>query len=114
MEELDQFIGTEIWTRVRLKINNRFFYSFVRLLSKDTEQVQSKYNPEYVYDATFYRLNEITISRISRNGECHCTEDFMNRTLNRVFKVSINDIKLLQPVEIITTEELFIVVDEDD
>ena len=113
MDELDQFIGTDIWVRVRVKINNRFFYSFVRLLSKDTEQVQSKYNPERFYDETFYRLNEITISLISRNGECHCTEDFMERTLNHAFKISESDIKLLHPLELITTEELFVIVEDD-
>lgn len=113
MDELDQFIGTEIWVRVRVKINNRFFYSFVRLLSKDTEQVQSKYNPEQFYDETTYTFNEITISRISKNGECHCTEDFMNKTLDRVFKISESDIKLLHPLELITTEELFVIAEDD-
>ena len=107
MKELDQFIGSEIWVRVRVKINGKFFYSFIRILSKDVETKTSA-NSNYTYDISTYTFNEISITRISKNGECHCTPEFRDYTLRQKYKVPADNIKILKPLEILTTEELFV------
>ena len=112
MNELDQFIGTEIWVKVRVKIEGRFFYSFIRLLSKDVETKTSAYS-NYTYDITTYTFNEVPITRVSKNGECHCTKEFAEYKLKTKYKVSSDDIKLLKPMDLITTEELFIYPEEE-
>ena len=112
MNELDQFIGTEIWVRVRVKINGKFFYSFIRILSKDVETKTSAYS-NYTYEEVTYTFNEVPVTRISRNGECHCTKEFAEHKLNSKFKVPADDIKILKPLEILTTEELFVYPEEE-
>lgn len=110
MEELDQFIGTDIWVKARVKINNRFFYSFIRVLSKGVETHTSPHSSA-TWDTVVYTINEISVTRISKNGECHCSPQFAEYTLKTKYNLGEYEIKVLKPLEIITTEELFISVE---
>jgi len=108
LQELDDFIGKEYWVRVKLKlpIKSSGFY-YIRVLSKKSHK--EKYpNSEYSHTVTSYTFNSIDIREMNRGDVLVCSQDRKDHILNGP-GTTIPDycIRILQPIEIIPTEEIF-------
>ncbi len=107
---LDKFIGKEVWVRARVKLKYGYSYGLIRIISKQTE-TQHSGNPEHTYDVTTYTFNLIEMKRLNRGNALVCTEEEKDYTLSHPITEREYDIKLLYPVECVTTEEIFEITD---
>ena len=89
-EGLDRYVGKDVWVKVHIK--NPYCYSFIRILSEDDD---------------IYTFNEIEVRRLSKDNRCHCSESYKEARLRYTYKRKKYDVQLMQPVEVLSTEELF-------
>ena len=106
---LDDFVGKPVWVRTRVRLNGRMFYSYIKVLSKDT--VTNTTDSGYTYDVTRYTINQLDIKRLSRGGAMECTEAQKAAILNHTYSVSDDDVRILQPLEYLEDDDIFVITD---
>lgn len=114
MQELDRFVGKDIWVRVRVLINGVFCYGYARFVSHDTETQQSSYDSNITYPVEYYIFNFINLRKISRGGEFRCQQSTKDWYLDKTFKEPDGTIKILKPVDLLGTEDLFVVEGQEE
>lgn len=108
---LDKFIGKEVWVRARVKLKYGYSYGLIRIISKQTETQHSERNPEHTYDVTTYTFNLIEMKRLNRGNAFVCTEEEKDYTLSHPITLGEYSIRLIYPIECVTTEEIFEITD---
>lgn len=103
----DDFVGTDFWVMARVRNKNKSYsYCYIKILSK--EEVTN----ENGFTHSVYTILELDIRWLSRGDVYYCTQEDKDRKLNGSgAKVDSWDIKLIEPLEIATTDEMFKIKD---
>ena len=109
VNELNKFVDKDVWVRVRALLHGVFCYGYARFLSRDVENEPSSYDPNRSYEVVYYTFNFIDLGKISRGGEFHCEQSTKDWYLDKTYKEAEGTIKLLKPVDLLGTEDLFVV-----
>ena len=91
-DDLSRYVGKDAWIKVRL--SNPFLYCFIRIEREEDDR---------------YIFNMIETRRISRDGLCHCRQQYKDWKLKDTSVKSKYSIQPFIPLEVYTTDELFVV-----
>ena len=110
LQTLDDFVGTDFWVRARVRnSNSSYSYEFIQVVSSDKETT------EHGFTYKTYNIREIDIRQLSRGDVYYCTQYDKDRKLNsKGIKYPGYNIRLLEPLEIASTDEMFRVVEENN
>ena len=99
----DDFVGTDFWVMARVRNKNKSYsYSYIKILSK--EEVTN----DEGFTNDVYTILELDIRWLSHGDVYYCNQEEKDRKLNsKGAKVDSWDIKLIEPIEIATTDEIF-------
>ncbi len=104
---LDDLVGTDYWIRARIRINGTYAYCYIQVL--DSQEVVGNYNIKH----TDYTIRSIDIRRLSYSDILYCNEETKNNILKgKGITLPEWDIKIIEPIEPIPTEEMFHITDE--
>lgn len=108
IKDLDDLIGTELWVRVRLHNDNgSYSYSYIMVLGSEEKTSERGYTTKY------YRFLELDIRYLSRADIYHCNNETCEYKLNSKGRsLPGYAIKILQPMELIDTDEIFKIIEE--
>ena len=95
----DQFLGKDAW--VACSVKGRTYWHYLRFFSKDPD---GTYHIEFA-DPEF----------IEDDGKYHCDSKSFNRMMSNkgYWKATSDILELVQPLEVLTTDELFEIDDDD-
>lgn len=104
-EELSQFAGKDVWVQATLK--NPYMYAYIRILSENVKT--TTYDSGYISTSRYYTINLVPVLKVSKEGICHCLQSFKDSAISRTYEKNEYDIKIHHPLEVLTTDEFFVV-----
>lgn len=98
----DDFVGTDFWVMARVHNKNKTYsYCYIKILSK-SETVNER---GFTYNQ--YTILELDIRYLSHGDVYYCTQSEKDRLLNsKGTLVDEWDIRLIDPIEIASTDEI--------
>ena len=103
---VDDFVGTDLWVRARVRHKCAYSYSYIKVLSSGEETT------EHGFTYKVYTILELDIRYLSRSDVYHCKQSDKDYKLqSKGMTIPGYDIKLLEPIDIATTDEMFHLID---
>ena len=109
IQGIDDLVGTDYWIRARIKVNSKAYaYCYIQIL--DSKEVEGNYGIKH----TEYTARSIDIRRLSASDVLYCTSETKKYILNGSgIKLPSWDIKIIEPIEVATTDEMFHLTDTE-